>query len=94
MEDMRNACEVSNAINFIEKDEEILSEVELDDKEKNNEHSQNAKNKSIPQDKKDDGQGFNRNVGLKGSKLSGGQKQRLAIARCVVRDPKLCNLIK
>ena len=34
-----------------------------------------------------DGKGFERKVGLKGSKLSGGQKQRVAIARTVVRKP-------
>lgn len=34
-----------------------------------------------------DGTGFDRKVGLKGSKLSGGQKQRVAIARTVVRKP-------
>jgi ATP-binding cassette subfamily B (MDR/TAP) protein 1 len=29
--------------------------------------------------------GFDRNVGLRGSHISGGQKQRVAIARAVVR---------
>merc|ERR1711976_664698 len=36
-----------------------------------------------------DATGYDRNVGVKGSKLSGGQKQRVAIARAVIRKPSV-----
>merc|ERR1711976_199187 len=46
------------------------------------------KEKLLNPDDVEEKTGFNRYVGVKGSKLSGGQKQRLAIARVIVRHPQ------
>ena len=39
--------------------------------------------------KEEEGKGFDRNVGIKGSHISGGQKQRVSIARAIIKEPKI-----
>jgi ATP-binding cassette subfamily B (MDR/TAP) protein 1 len=73
-EAMVEAATTANAIKFIENDQ-----AEADQKIQTQETSAGD----------DDGRGFERKVGLKGSKLSGGQKQRVAIARTVIRKPQV-----
>ena len=70
---MEEAARIANALNFINGEEKIGG------------HDHDSHKETIKAE--DDGQGFERSVGLKGSKLSGGQKQRVAIARTVIRRP-------
>jgi ATP-binding cassette subfamily B (MDR/TAP) protein 1 len=72
-EEMIEAARIANALKFIESD----------GVEEGHHLPTSA------EDTANDGKGFDRKVGLKGSKLSGGQKQRVAIARTVIRKPAI-----
>eukprot|EP00826_Nyctotherus_ovalis_P054726 TRINITY_DN718_c0_g1_i5.p1 TRINITY_DN718_c0_g1~~TRINITY_DN718_c0_g1_i5.p1 ORF type:complete len:1232 (-),score=388.43 TRINITY_DN718_c0_g1_i5:253-3948(-) len=80
-EEVKEACEIADAIDFIMKDsDEISPAVAL---------QSNVELKEEKTEQYNIGKGFDRKVGAKGSLLSGGQKQRLAIARAVLKRPKI-----
>ncbi len=72
-EEMINSVKQANAYDFVSSDKFEVIEEDKDNEKKCN----------------DDGTGFDRLVGSKGSKISGGQKQRLAIARAILKNPKI-----
>jgi ATP-binding cassette subfamily B (MDR/TAP) protein 1 len=77
-EEVKQACEIADATDFIMKDsDEVLPVAVI------------QSSAGLHDEKYNIGKGFNRKVGAKGSLLSGGQKQRLAIARAVLKQPKI-----
>lgn len=88
-----NKAEIKTAIGSKKYDEEmdVLKKMEEQEKNKGQFVAVEGDVDTRPTDLKDMQlhEGFQITCGLKGSKLSGGQKQRVAIARTMIRQPKI-----
>ena len=72
-------CSIADNIKYGDNSRNVTMEEVIEAAKKSNIHNFVAK---LPQ-------GYDTNVGGKGTQLSGGQKQRIAIARALVRNPSL-----
>ena len=65
---MRDAAQISNAVNFIEKDEEFAGEIDKNNTIVGNKDEKEKDNSSKNSDHESEAVGYERNVGVKGSK--------------------------
>ena len=72
-------CSIADNIKYGDNSRNVTMEEVIEAAKKSNIHNFVAK---LPQ-------GYDTNVGGKGTQLSGGQKQRIAIARALVRNPQI-----
>ena len=90
-EEVAEACRVANAVDFISKEADeneihlIIQNEEIKETNVPSTEGRETLRTLNPELRK----GLDRKVGAKGSMMSGGEKQRLAIARAVLKNPKI-----
>jgi len=85
MDEIRKAAEQANALKFIEDNQFDVLEENASPLKK----TKTADKGKVDDKPKNSGMGFDRQVGSKGGQISGGQKQRIAIARAIIRNPRI-----